>query len=480
MEATASTDPAVAPLSPGDPRALGPYEVLGRLGSGGMGTVYLGRRPDGARVAIKVVRADLAADEGFLARFRWEVEAARRVAPFCTAPVLGADLDALPPYLVTEYVPGPRLDEAVRRDGPLPSSSLTGFAVGVAAALTAIHGVGLVHRDLKPSNVLLSAYGPRVIDFGIARALDAASTLTAHGAPVGTPGWMAPEQRSGGRVTAAADVFLWGALVAYAGSGRAPLRPAPGAGGLPAPPDLAALEPGLRRIVAAAMDPEPQRRPSAKGLLLALLGGSAPPDQHEAVTQVLERTWVREEPRADTRLATQPLNARAAPANATTRATPPPPAPAPQNAGWPAPTVPAARRRPRRLRVALIGAGVVLAILWALDRAADGETAAAPGVTPTADPGAPAAPAASAATAPAPADPRGDGALGAVRGRGGARPRHRASAGRRPFRVRRDGPGLRSGVARGGPRREAGAGPVLHAQPAGDQHRRRGPDPAQR
>src|SRR6266498_2265115 len=195
------TPPAVA----GDPAAIGPYRVLGRLGAGGMGTVYLAQSPAGARVAIKIIRPELAGDAAFLDRFRREVAAARRVAGFCTARVLDANLDGSAPYLVTEYVDGVRLDLVVERDGPLAASNLEGLAVGVAAALAGIHAAEVVHRDLKPGNVLLSYFGPRVIDFGIARALDDASTaITRVGTVMGTPAWMAPEQFGNAPVTTAA------------------------------------------------------------------------------------------------------------------------------------------------------------------------------------------------------------------------------------------------------------------------------------
>ena len=208
-------------LSP--PEVLGPYRVVRELGSGGMGTVYLAEAPDGRAVAVKLLRPELAADRDFLARFRREVEAARRVAGSCTARVLDADVSGPAPYFVTEYVDGPSLGAAVARDGPLPAWGLEGFAVGVAAALTAIHAAGLVHRDLKPANVLLSPYGPRVIDFGIARALDEAG-LTRTGVLLGTPGWMAPEQLVGTGAGPAADVYLWAAWWATQPPAASPRR----------------------------------------------------------------------------------------------------------------------------------------------------------------------------------------------------------------------------------------------------------------
>ncbi|HLV75866.1 MAG TPA: protein kinase, partial [Vulgatibacteraceae bacterium] len=157
------TTTAAVPLEQDEPRVLGQYRLLGRLGRGGMGTVYLAAEPDGRRVAVKVVNRELAGEPAFLARFRREVTAARRVHRFCTAPVLDAELDQDPPYIVTEYIDGPSLEKAVESRGPLPGSDLEGLAVGVATALAAIHGAGIVHRDLKPANVLLSSTGPRVI-----------------------------------------------------------------------------------------------------------------------------------------------------------------------------------------------------------------------------------------------------------------------------------------------------------------------------
>ena len=284
-----------APLGPGDPEWVGPYRLLGRLGAGGMGTVFLGRGDDGEPVAVKVLRPELAGDPSFLRMFRHEVAAARRVVGFCTARVIDAELSGELPYLVTEYVDGVRLDRAIAASGRLAATDLAGLAVGMAAALTAIHGAGVVHRDLKPSNVLLSYFGPKVIDFGIARALDASAASTATGKLMGSPGWMAPEQFGPGPATAAVDIFVWGSLVAYAGTGRRPF----GQGTVVEvvyrirhePPDLGGLEGRLRALVEACMDKEPERRPSARTLLLELLGDHADPDPQAAATQLLQRSW---------------------------------------------------------------------------------------------------------------------------------------------------------------------------------------------
>ncbi|WP_433240440.1 serine/threonine-protein kinase [Streptosporangium sp. CA-135522] len=256
------------------PASLGPYRIVERLGRGGMGTVYLAEDPAGARVAIKVINAELADDPAFADRFRDEVTAARRVRQFCTAPVLDADLEGDPLYLVTEFVPGPTLAQV----GRLSGANLEALAVGVATALTAIHGAGVIHRDLKPANVLLSPFGPRVIDFGIARALDTLFERTATGRIVGTPDYMAPEALRGEPVTQAFDVFSWGCVVAFAATGRAPF------GGKTLtevlykvahePPVLDGLAPGLREAVETALHKDPARRPTAQQLLDHLVGRS--------------------------------------------------------------------------------------------------------------------------------------------------------------------------------------------------------------
>nr|WP_241832239.1 serine/threonine-protein kinase [Pseudofrankia sp. EUN1h] len=274
---------------------IGRYELLSRLGAGGMGAVYLGRNSNGRRVAIKVIRGELANDPEFRARFGDEVTAARRVAPFCTAEVLDADPDARQPYLVTEYIDGKRLDTVVEESGPLGTSTLQGVAIGVASALTAIHGAGIVHRDLKPSNVMLSYSGPRVIDFGIARALDAVANRTRSGIVLGSLGWMAPEQMEGSPVGPATDIFAWGLLIGYAATGVHPY----GEGTfyeiservLVGKPDLSGLPSELRAVVAATLGRDPRLRPSADQILLTLLGETGRGNVRAAATRVLGGTW---------------------------------------------------------------------------------------------------------------------------------------------------------------------------------------------
>src|SRR3954454_2904992 len=226
-----------------------------------MGTVFLAGTPAGTRVAVKVVRADLAPDDEFRRRFRSEVARARQVPPFCTAEVLDADPDHDHPYLVVEYVDGPTLADVVQDRGPLTAANLHSVAIGVATALTAIHGAGVIHRDLKPRNVLLAPGSPKVIDFGIARALEATTGNTYAGQMLGTVAYMAPERfgaEADAPLTPAADVFAWGGVVAYAGTGHTPFGgdspPATAARILTQPPDLRSLTGSLRDLVAHALE----------------------------------------------------------------------------------------------------------------------------------------------------------------------------------------------------------------------------------
>jgi hypothetical protein len=274
----------VSPLDPDDLERLGPYRLAGRLGSGGMGVVYLGLDPDDRYVAIKLVHAWLAGDPEFRGRFRSEVERARQVPSYCTAEVLDADLDHNPPYLVVEYVDGPSLADVVDDRGPLSYANLHSVAVGVATALTGIHGAGVIHRDLKPENVLLAPGSPKVIDFGIARAFEATSGHTRTDQMVGTVAYMAPERFSsepGTPLTAAADVFAWGCVIAYAGTGRTPFHgdspAATAARILTQPPHLGRLKEPLRDLVRLTLAKEPEDRPTARELLDLLVDGPPPP-----------------------------------------------------------------------------------------------------------------------------------------------------------------------------------------------------------
>jgi Protein kinase domain len=252
-------------LRAGDPRRVGPYQLLGRLGCGGMGSVFLGRPEAGSLVAVKVIRADLAGDPGFRARFDQEVAAAGRVSGQFTAALADADTTGPVPWLATSYVPGPSLAELVRTHGALPLSSVLVLGAGLAEALAEIHAADLVHRDLKPSNVLVAADGPRVIDFGISRAAGATS-LTLAGMVMGSPGFMSPEQAAGGLVGPASDVFALGTLLAFAATGQGPF----GAGSMAAllyrvvygEPSTDGLPARLRPLVERCLAKDPGERPS--------------------------------------------------------------------------------------------------------------------------------------------------------------------------------------------------------------------------
>ncbi|MEU6255341.1 protein kinase [Streptomyces sp. NPDC047043] len=254
------------PLGVDEPTVVGPYRLLGRLGSGGMGRVYLGRSAGGRTVAVKIVHPHFALDEEFRARFRREVEAARRVGGAWTAPVLDADPEAAVPWVATAYAAGPSLAGAVADGGPLPPHSVRVLGAGLAEALTAVHELGLVHRDVKPSNVLLTLDGPLLIDFGIARATDGTASLTSTGVSIGSPGYMSPEQILGKGATGAADVFSLGAVLAYAATGEPPFPGDSSAALLykvvHEQPELGSLEGELREVVEACLAKDPSARPA--------------------------------------------------------------------------------------------------------------------------------------------------------------------------------------------------------------------------
>jgi serine/threonine protein kinase len=264
-------------LQPGDPLGVGRYRLLKRLGTGGMGRVYLGQSPGGCLVAVKLIRPELADDPDFRRRFAQEVHAARRVGGIFTAPVVDADPDGPQPWLVTAYVDGPSLSEAVTAQGPMPIESVLALASGLAEGLAAVHAAGVVHRDLKPSNVLLACDGPRIIDFGISRALDATALTNASGV-VGSPGFMSPEQAEGHQVGPPTDIFSLGGVLAFAATGEPPF----GAGSASAllyrvvygTAATGHVPAGVRPLIERCLAKDPAQRPTT-GELLAELGYAA-------------------------------------------------------------------------------------------------------------------------------------------------------------------------------------------------------------
>lgn len=267
------SSPWVTPLTAHDPRTIGPYRVLSRLGVGGQGVVYLGQDGPGRQAAVKTISVTVRHHHRARERFVQEIEAARRVAPFCTAQILLADVDGEVPFVASEFIDGPTLERLVQQDGVLHGNALHRLAVGTAAALATIHRAGVVHRDVKPSNVILGPDGPRVIDFGIARALEATGTLTSQ--VIGTPAYMAPERFRGADVGQPCDVFSWAATIAFAAGGRSPF----GGGPMVAvmhrvlhdPPDLANLSGPLGALVEDCLSKNPDARPDAQQVLLRLL-----------------------------------------------------------------------------------------------------------------------------------------------------------------------------------------------------------------
>ncbi|MFF8271686.1 serine/threonine-protein kinase [Streptomyces sp. NPDC016562] len=258
------------PLKADDPTVVGGYRLAAVLGAGGMGKVYLSYTPGGRPIAIKVIRAEFGEDPEFRRRFQQEVRSAQRVQGLYTAPVIDSDTEGAQPWLATAYVPGPSLAHAVARHGGLPSSSVLLLMVGVAEALHVIHGAGIVHRDLKPANVLLASDGPRVIDFGIARAADS-TALTNTGVSIGTPAFMAPEQASVGTITPATDVFALGLIAAFAATGASVYGDGPSHAVLyrivHEDPDLSGLPAELRPVVTRCLSRDPADRPSLSEII---------------------------------------------------------------------------------------------------------------------------------------------------------------------------------------------------------------------
>jgi Protein kinase domain len=331
----------MADLRPEDPRQIGPYWLEGRLGSGGMGNVYLGRSPGGRHVAIKVIRAELARDAEFRARFAREVTAMRKVSGIFTVAVVDADLHGPTPWLATAYVAGPSLADEVEAHGPLSPGVVLMLAAGLAEGLVAIHAAGLVHRDLKPSNVLLAEDGPRLIDFGISRSMDS-SALTRTGMVMGSPGFMSPEQARGHEAGPPSDIFSLGAVLAFAATGKEPFGSGSGEVLLDrvvsGEPDTDDVPRRIRPLVERCMISDPRQRPTAAELLAEL-------STAQSATRTQPAAAPRGAGRAATLLAnlpTQTAHAAAGQAAAPEASIPPRAAPAPS---------PPARRAPRRVPV---------------------------------------------------------------------------------------------------------------------------------
>ncbi len=290
------SQPTLESLRRWDPEQIGPYTLLGRLGAGAMGQVYLGRSTAGRLVAVKTIKIDLAEEPGFRDRFSREVAAARRVSGVFTAAVVAANADADLPWLATAYIPAPSLTKLVRATGPLPAESVRWLAAGCAEALESIHLAGLVHRDLKPSNVLVAPDGPRVIDFGVARAAERIALTVTRGA-VGTPAYMAPEQaRDSQAATLASDVYSLGATLLYAATGHAPYRGDTVMDVLvklaTEGPDLSGLPEELVPLITGCLAHSPRDRPTSAALLAAWARSSrARPAPPTATPTCPNRPW---------------------------------------------------------------------------------------------------------------------------------------------------------------------------------------------
>ncbi|WP_304454774.1 protein kinase [Nocardiopsis sp. YSL2] len=377
------------PLHPTDPPHIGEFKLTARLGTGGMGQVYLARTTSGRQLVVKAIRPELASETGFRARFAREAEAARRVGGFHTAQIVDADPHADAPWIATAYISGPTLTETVREGGPITPPALHVLATGLAEGLKAIHGCDLVHRDLKPGNIILAHDGPRIIDFGIARPLDADS-MTTHGAVFGTLPYMSPEQTDGSRVGPASDLFSLGTVLAYAATGANPFNGATMAETLrrliSPPPDPGDIDPVTRDLITACWNHDPTQRPTPDQILARFTDhdlhdswpphSSRPPKAHPApLTQPEPPAPAAPDPPAP---AKPPSLPQAAPRSGTepaaapqpTRVQSPPPAPAPAPVPRPAPTRKDPRRqKPQRKRwpyytSAVVAIALVSALLW--------------------------------------------------------------------------------------------------------------------
>ncbi|MGW1513473.1 serine/threonine-protein kinase [Streptomyces sp. NPDC002394] len=383
--------PAHAALTADDPREIGGYRLQARLGSGGMGVVYLAHTPGGRPIALKAVREEFAGDPEFRLRFAQEVASAERIHGLFTAQVVASGVDAPTPWLATAYIPGPSLHQVVQRHGPLPARTVLLLMAGIAEALQAIHGAGVVHRDLKPANVLIAEDGPRVIDFGIARAADAVA-LTGVGLSIGTAAFMAPEQALGRPVSPATDVFALGALIAYVASGETPFGEGPESAALyrvvHERPDLARVPHDLRDLLAWCLAKRPEDRPATVDLIAAvhahpLVGGR--PEfaegwlpqsvSSEVVGRAARPAPVHAQPTLAAPAPTPAPGMSPSPAPGPPPAptpvpglapTPPPAFPSPRSGAAGAPVVEPSRRRARKGRRRLVVAALaVLAVLVA-------------------------------------------------------------------------------------------------------------------
>ncbi|HTX26949.1 MAG TPA: protein kinase [Streptosporangiaceae bacterium] len=372
------------PLQPGDPASVGSYRLLGRLGAGGMGQVFLGVSPGGRKVAVKVIHPVHAGTARFRERFAREIEAARRVGGFHTAPVVDADPHANPPWMVTAFIDGPSLQDAVDGRGPLRPDQVWALGAGLAEGLAAIHARGLVHRDLKPGNVILAPDGPRIIDFGIARVIDASTPITNPGAVIGTFAYMSPEQVGGDATSPASDVFSLGSVLAFAATGRPPFAADSAVAVMfrlvNRPPDLVGpADPRLARLIGGCLAKAPEARPTVSYLLAAFARPGPEPWLATAPGDA--------RPGSEPLLATAPGDARPGAAvggapTTTPPQTPPPtgperqalpllPLPFATAASEAEPRLPQARHalpsaatsRPRRWPAALIAAAVLVAAL---------------------------------------------------------------------------------------------------------------------